>query len=89
MSHNCEKHTMAPTNNSLTRTLESSNPVLYKEDSLPKPRRFQLNEVIIQSLIRHHLSDFRNLAALLRAYNIPLDAAELEALGERHFREVI
>lgn len=60
---------------------------VHKKHLAAKPRSFQLNEVIIQSLLRHHLSDDRNLKQLLQAYNIGLESHTLEALGEKALPE--
>lgn len=68
---------------------ETFSPKLTWERSLVKiPETFHFQELILQSLIRHHLSEPENLQDLFRKVALPnLMASEFEVLGERALPE--
>lgn len=68
--------------------MKKFEPVFVKsKEHASKPKSFQLNEVIIQSLLRHYLSHNDHLASLLRTFQIRLEPERLEVLGEKALQE--
>ena len=58
-----------------------------KRNKVSKPATFQFQELILQAIIRQHLSDSTKLGGLLKICDMDLLPEELEVLGEKAFPE--
>lgn len=58
-----------------------------KRNKVSKPAIFQFQELILQAIIRQHLSDSTELGGLLKICDMDIPPEELEVLGEKAFPE--